>query len=152
MAWIRVKVYGFLSRVTLSSGTPMPSSFSQEQRMRICVGGLQQSSRRSTLSQVALLVENKRVNSSSPGLFVVPVVQSFMQQQNRISQEIRKQVRLLCCEYVLAHACRLDDPTFADNSKTLAAEDTNIKSILFSSSPAQLTVPSLKSMEALIVF
>ena len=50
-AWI--KVYGFLSRVTLSSGTPMLPSFSlsfrcyqQEQRMRICVGGLQQSSRR----------------------------------------------------------------------------------------------------------
>ena len=42
-----------------------------------------------TLSQVALLVENKRENSSSPVLFVVPVVQSFMQQQNRISQEIR---------------------------------------------------------------
>ena len=52
----QIKVYSFLSRVTLSSGTPMPSSFSlsfpcyqQEQRMRICVGGLQQSNRRSPL-------------------------------------------------------------------------------------------------------
>ena len=57
-----------------------------------------------TLSQVALLVENKRENSSSPGLFVVPVVQLFMQQQNWISEENRMQVHLLCCEYVLVHA------------------------------------------------
>ena len=96
-----------------------------------------------TLSQVALLVENKRENSSSQVLFVVPVVQSFMQQQNRISQEIRKQVHLLCCasEYVLEHVCRLDDLTFADNSKTLTAEDTNIQSILFISSSAYSSIP-----------
>jgi hypothetical protein len=89
-----------------------------------------------TLSQAALLVENRRENSASPVLFVVPVVQSFMQQQNRISQEVRKQVHLLCCEYVLTHACRLDDPTFTDKSKALAAEDTNIQSILFGSPPS----------------
>ena len=105
-----------------------------------------------TLSQAALLVENRRENSSSPVLFVVPVVQSFMQQKNRISQEVRKQVHLLCCEYVLAHACWDDDPTFADKSKMLAAEDTNIHSILFDSSLSQLTVPSHTTMEALIAF
>ena len=85
-------------------------------------------------------------------LFVVPVVQSFMQQQNRIAQEVRKQVHLLCCEYVLAHACRHDDPTFNDNSKALATEDTNIQSILFGSPLSQLTVPSHRTMEALIAF
>ena len=105
-----------------------------------------------TLSQAALLVENRRENSASPVLFVVPVVQSFMQQQNRIAQEVRKQIHLLCCEYVLAHACRHDDPTFANKSKTLAAEDTNIQSILFGSPPYQLTVPSHRTMEALIAF
>ena len=105
-----------------------------------------------TLSQAALLVENKRENSASPVLFVVPVVQSFMQQHNRISQEVRKQVYLLCCDYILAYACRDDDPTFADKSKTLAAEDTNIQSILFTSPPLQLTVPSHRTMEALIAF
>jgi hypothetical protein len=99
-----------------------------------------------TLSQAALLVENRRENSASPVLFVVPVVQSFMQQQNRISQEVRKQVHLLCCEYVLAHACRFDDPTFLDKSKALAAEDTNIQSILFGSPSSHRT------MEALIAF
>ena len=64
-----------------------------------------------TLSQAALLVENKREISVSPVLFVVPVVQSYMQQQNRIAREVRKQVHLSCCDYVLEHACRVDDPT-----------------------------------------
>jgi tetratricopeptide (TPR) repeat protein len=105
-----------------------------------------------TLSQAALLTENKRENSASPVLFVVPVVQSFMQQQDRVTEETRKQIHLSCCEYVLAHACRFDDPTFPKNSKALAAEDPNVQSILFSSAPAQLTVPSDRTIEALIAF
>ena len=59
---------------------------------------------------------------------------------------------MLCCEYVLTHACRHSDPTFIDNSKALAAEDTNIHSILFGSPPSQLTVPSHRTLEALIAF
>jgi len=105
-----------------------------------------------TLSDAGLLVENKRDNSSSPALFVIPVVQSFMQQQDRIVEEIRKQVQLSCCEYVLAHACRFDDPSFPKNSKALAAEDTNIQSTLFGSPPFRLTVPSGRTIEALIAF
>ena len=105
-----------------------------------------------TLSQAALLVENKRENSASPVLFVVPVVQSFMQQQNRIAQEVRKQVHSSCCDYVLAHACRSDDPTFSDKSRALAAEDTNIQSILFGSPPSRLAVSSHRTMEAFIAF
>ena len=104
-----------------------------------------------TLSQAALLVENRRGNSASPVLFVVPVVQSFMQQQNRIPQEVRRQVYLSCCEYVLTHACRHYEPTFNDKSKALAAEDTNIHSILFGL-PSQLTIPSHRNMEAFIAF
>ena len=95
-----------------------------------------------TLSDAGLLVENRRENSSSPILFVIPVVQSFMQQQGRIAEVIRKQVESSCYEYVLAHACRFDDPTFPKNSKALAAEDTNIQSILFSSPTSQHIVPS----------
>jgi len=105
-----------------------------------------------TLSQVALLVENTRENSASPVLFVVPVVQSFMQQQDRIAEEVRKQIHSSCCEYVLAHACRFDDLTFPKKSKALAAEDTNIQSILFSSPTSPHTVPSDRIMEALIAF
>jgi tetratricopeptide (TPR) repeat protein len=105
-----------------------------------------------TLSDAGLLVENKRENSASPVLFVIPVVQSFMQQQGRIAEEIWKQVHSSCCEYVLAHACRVDDPTFPDKSKALAAEDTNIQSILFSSPILQHTAPSHRTMETLIAF
>ena len=104
------------------------------------------------LSQAALLVENKRENSASPVLFVVPVVQSFMQQHDRIAKEVRKQVHSSCCEYVLAHACRVDDLTFPKNSKVLAAEDTNIQSILFGSPTSQYTVPFDRTMETLIAF
>jgi hypothetical protein len=104
-----------------------------------------------TLSDAGLLVENKCENPSSPVLFVIPVVQSFMQQQGRIAEEIRKQVESSCCEYVLAHACRVDDPTFPKNSKAVAAEDTNIQSILFSS-PTSQHIPSDITIEALIAF
>jgi tetratricopeptide (TPR) repeat protein len=104
-----------------------------------------------TLSDAGLLVENKCENPSSPVLFVIPVVQSFMQQQGRIAEEIRKQVESSCCEYVLAHACRFDDPTFPKNSKAVAAEDTNIQSILFSS-PTSQHIPSDITIEALIAF
>ena len=105
-----------------------------------------------TLSQAALLVENKRENSASPVLFVIPVVQSFMQQQDRIAEEIRSQIRSSCCEFVLAHACRFDDLSFPKNSKVLAAEDNNIQSILFSSPTSPHTVPSDRVMKALIAF
>ena len=105
-----------------------------------------------TLSQAALLVENKREHSISPVLFVVPIVQSFMQQQDRIPEEIRKHIRSSCCEYVLAHAGRFDDLTFPENSKALAAEDTNIQSILFSLPTSPHTFPSDRTMEALIAF
>jgi tetratricopeptide (TPR) repeat protein len=103
-----------------------------------------------TLSDAGLLVENTWEISSSPVLFVLPVVQSFMQQQGRVAGVIRKQVHSSCCEYVLAHVSR--DSTFPGNPKALAAEDTNIQSILFSSPTSQHIVPSDITMEALIVF
>ena len=102
-----------------------------------------------TLFDAGLLVEIKRENYASPVLFVVPVVQSFMQQQDRIAEEIRQQIHLSCCEYILRHAGRDDDPTFSEKSKALAAEDTNIQSILFSSPTSQHTD---RTMEALIAF
>ena len=110
------------------------------------------SSTMATLLQAALLVENTRENSASPILFVVPVVQSFMQQQDRIAEKIRKQIHSSCCEFVLAQACRFYDLTFPKNSKVLAADDTNIQSILLSSSTPQHTVPSDRTMDALTAF
>jgi tetratricopeptide (TPR) repeat protein len=105
-----------------------------------------------TLSDAALLVKGSRQDSNSAVLSVIPVVQSFMQQHDRISEEIRNQMYASCCKYVLAHACRFDDPTFPVKSKALAAEDTNIQSILFVSSASQHIVPSDRTIEALVAF
>jgi tetratricopeptide (TPR) repeat protein len=102
-----------------------------------------------TLSKAGLLVENKRKNSDSPVFFVVPVVQSFMQQHDRIEEKIRKQIHLSCCQYLLDHACGYEDPTFPEKSRALAAEDTNIQSIIFGSPD---TILSERDLEALIAF
>jgi len=105
-----------------------------------------------TLSNAALLIENRQQNSNSPVLFIHPVVQSFMKQNNRIAEEICKQIQISCCQYVLDHACRDDDSNFPVDSKALSAEDTNIQSILFSLPPVQHLNLSDRTMEALIAF
>jgi hypothetical protein len=84
-----------------------------------------------TLSNARLLVENERQDSDSPVLFVLPVIQSFMQQHGRIEDEIRHNIQSSCYQYVLDHACRCDDPASPIKSKALAAEDTNIQAILY---------------------
>ena len=103
-----------------------------------------------TLSNAALLIKNHRQDTDSPILFVLPVVQSFMQQHGRIEEEIRKQIQSSCCQYVLDNACRYDDPTFSVKSKELAVEDTNIQSILFGSPIMQHIIPSNRTLEVLI--
>jgi len=102
-----------------------------------------------TLSKAALLVETEREHSDSLVLFVIPVIQSFMQQHGRIEEEIRTQMLLSCCQFVMDHTCRYDDPTFPAKSKALAAEDTNIQSILFGTPYPAL---SEKIIDALIAF
>ncbi|KDR85866.1 hypothetical protein GALMADRAFT_234981 [Galerina marginata CBS 339.88] len=104
-----------------------------------------------TLSKAGLLLENRQKDTDSPVLFVVPVVQSFMQ-HSRIEDELRNQIRLSCCRYVLDHAYHYGDAAFSIKSKALAAEDTNIQSILFGSSTRQRTHLSDEVMEALIAF
>ena len=84
-----------------------------------------------TLFKTGLLVENQRQDSDSPVLFVLPVVQSFMQQHGRIGKEIRQNVQLSCSQYVLDH--RQNSPSAfvsESNWKALVAEDVNIHAIL----------------------
>ncbi|KDR71106.1 hypothetical protein GALMADRAFT_75476 [Galerina marginata CBS 339.88] len=72
---------------------------------------------------------------------------------NQIEDDLRKQIYLACCQFVLDHACRYNEPTFSENSKVLAAEDTNIQSILFFVSSTLLhQLLSDKTVEALIAF
>jgi len=85
-----------------------------------------------------------------PSLLSFPCYQQ--EQRKRIGEEARKQILASCCQFVLAHACRVNDPTYPKNPKALAAEDTNIQSVLFGSPPSPLIVLPDKAMEALIAF
>ena len=99
-----------------------------------------------TLSKTGLLVENWRQDSDSPVLFVLPVVQSFMQQQGRIGKEIRQDIQLSCSQYILDH-------DHQNGLSKLAAEDVNIQAILFSSPTMQHSnMLSDKVIDALISF
>ena len=104
-----------------------------------------------TLSKAGLLVENERQDSDSPILFVLPVVQSFMQQHGRIEEEIRQNIQSSCYQYVLDHACRDDDPSFPIKSKALAAEDINIHAILYGTMQHN-TKLSNRGIEAVVAF
>ena len=98
-----------------------------------------------TLSKTGLLVENRRQDSDFPVLFVLPVVQSFMQQQGRIGKDFRQDIQLSCSQYILYHY----DQNRVSKVKALAAEDVNIQAILFSSPTLQ---HSNMSIDALISF
>lgn len=103
-----------------------------------------------SLSAAALLVKKSQQSNTSPVLFVLPVVQSFMQQHNRIEEDLLAQTFFSCCQYVLDNACRYDDPRFRVNAKDLAAEDTNIQSVLFGRSPSSdLSVQTIEAFIAL---
>ena len=105
-----------------------------------------------TLSKTGLLVENQRQDSDSPVLFVLPVVQSFMQQRGRIGKEIRQNIQLSCSQYILDHIHRQNNPALSE-MKALAAEDVNIQAILCRSPTTQHTnMLSDKAINALITF
>ena len=99
-----------------------------------------------TLSKTGLLVENWRQDSDSPVLFVLPVVQSFMQQHGRIGKDIRQDIQLSCSQYILDH-------DHQNGLSKLAAEDVNIQAILFSSPTTQHSnMLSDKVIEAVVAF
>ena len=104
------------------------------------------------LNNAALLLENKQQSTDSPVLFVLPVVQSFMQQHDRIAAEVREQTRASCCKFILDHACRFNEPDFLTKSKILATEDSNIQTILFGSYTAVDMPASDRTLEAMMAF
>ena len=82
-----------------------------------------------TLSDAALLLVSGGYSTETT-LFVLPVVQSFMSATNRIPDTTCQSVQKACCQYVLDHSGRYYEADFNQKSKALAAEDTNIQSIL----------------------
>ena len=67
-----------------------------------------------TLSKAGLLVQNEQQDSHAPILFVLPKVQSFMQQHGWIEEEIWHNIQSSCYQYVLDHACREDSIVLSD--------------------------------------
>ncbi|KAJ3515486.1 hypothetical protein NLJ89_g1717 [Agrocybe chaxingu] len=107
----------------------------------------------STLSKAALLMSSQK-EEKSVRLVILPVVQSYMHRTNRVSDDIRQQVRHACCKLVLEHATRSGQPEFQEKSAILAAEERNIQSLLFPShdsnnSPVNQSWISLTGEEAL---
>ena len=106
-----------------------------------------------TLSKTGLLVENQRQDSDSPVFFVLPVVQSFMQQHGRIGKDIRQEIQSSCSQYILDHDVTFQFDPAPAKMKALAAEDVNIQAILFASSTMQHSNKlSDKAVEAVNAF
>jgi len=103
------------------------------------------------LSRAALLQTSSQAESStSQTLFVLPVVQSYMLHHNRIPEDVRKDIQLACCQYVLDHACRYRDENFTAHCQALAAEETNIQSLLIDQSGSNTAVPVDRLLETLL--
>jgi len=106
-----------------------------------------------TLSDAALLpTNNDGVSIDSETLFILPVIQSFMASTHRISDTVSRQVLEACCQYVFDHAHRYFDPLFEQHSEALAAEDTNIQSILFTLPSSVPSVSPDRIVQALLRF
>jgi tetratricopeptide (TPR) repeat protein len=101
-----------------------------------------------SISSAIATLSDAAVLKPSTTLFVLPVVQSFMSSTKRIPESIRLSVHEACCRYVLNHGRRYYDPGFPQHAEALAAEDTNIQSIL----PYLETSPFPNVMEVLLRF
>ncbi|KAF8512541.1 hypothetical protein BU17DRAFT_96201 [Hysterangium stoloniferum] len=63
-------------------------------------------------------------------LFVLPVVQSYMRLEGRISSQIRQMVRNQCYKYIMDHSSLPGSPSFKDDVQAITAEHNNLWTIL----------------------
>ena len=115
-----------------------------------------------TLNEAALVM-GRDDGEGNALISVLPVVQSYMHQGNRTSDAIRQNVQAACYQFINKHKSSPGDPTFMDDLKALAREDTNIQVILleaaaqtqassqFTSSPEMNTATN-SLLEALLAF
>ena len=86
------------------------------------------------LSRTALIVMSGETSNST--LFVYPVVQSYMEHSDHISEVCRNGVWEAAFKFILDHKSVSGDPKFKDDLKALADEDTNLQGILIAASAA----------------
>jgi tetratricopeptide (TPR) repeat protein len=83
-----------------------------------------------TLSDTALIVDRDLREGRGVLISVIPVVQSYMHQNNRIPATVRKNTQAACYKFILDHDAPAGDPKFNDHFAALASEETNIQAIL----------------------
>jgi tetratricopeptide (TPR) repeat protein len=81
-----------------------------------------------TLSDAALIVD--RELGECVMISVLPVVQSFMRQSDRISETVRNHVQEACYKFACGHKSSPGEPTFKDDVVALEGEETNVQAIL----------------------
>ena len=115
-----------------------------------------------TLNEAALVM-HRDDGEGSALISVLPVVQSYMHQGDRTSDAIRQNVQAACYQFVNKHKSSPGDPTFMDDLKALASEDTNIQVILLeaaaqtqtssqSTSSPEINAATNSLLEALLAF
>ncbi|KAF8512528.1 hypothetical protein BU17DRAFT_54012 [Hysterangium stoloniferum] len=82
-----------------------------------------------TLRNVALIMDTYD-RTIHKRLFVLPVVQSYMRLEGRISSQIRQMVRNQCYKYIMDHSSLPGSPSFKDDVQAIAAEHNNLWTIL----------------------
>ena len=90
-------------------------------------------------------------------LFVLPVVQSFMQQTNHVSESVRKSVESACFDFLRSHNSTPNPgyASFKEDIRMIAEEEMNIEAILQASrkvTEAELEATNTDLLDALISF
>lgn len=94
-----------------------------------------------TLSDAALVVDRDLGGSRGTMISVIPVVQSYMQRNDRISKTVRKNVQDACLKFVWDHRSTVNAPTYKDDAAALDSEATNIQTVLMEAAVELATSP-----------
>jgi tetratricopeptide (TPR) repeat protein len=99
--------------------------------------------------RTAALVEQEDGDFETSRIFVRPTVQSYMAHQDRIPEDIRRQINDTCHLYVLAHKSTPGDAKFKGDVLALESEQTNIQGLLM-----QIDAQTLRpyALDALVAF
>ncbi|KAJ6627964.1 hypothetical protein B0H10DRAFT_2210059 [Mycena sp. CBHHK59/15] len=80
--------------------------------------------------RTAALVQQGDGGLKTSRIFVLPTIQSYMHQQNRIPDDVQNEVLGVCYKFVLDHKSIPDDDKYKDDLAALVGEETNIQGLL----------------------
>ncbi|KIM49724.1 hypothetical protein M413DRAFT_21884 [Hebeloma cylindrosporum] len=82
---------------------------------------------------LVLVIVEETGNVQEHRLFVIPVVQSYMNQHNRIPEDIRQGIYTSCCRFLDQHKSPLNgpnDPDFKRDIAAIASQSRNMQALL----------------------